>query len=289
MGAKSANSITLSDFRQAISQRPRGRAWTTRALGACLLALGAGAAAANPLDPPPAEVLDEARAIVEAMKNAERGPYLRIRWFCNDGSVQPPVAFACRERGGGRQHAEYSPARARLAELGWSVGTIFAATDWRTLWSGDERRTRLRELALERYMIDVDDGWVLSRARHYRGRIQVEDEEEAGRALLLALMAEHEWLDENFLAAREVVRAIPHHAGEDLLRRIRRTAQDLAERDASFERLRVETHTSPSAATAARIRAWAETAGRDAALAAQARQLADALDRLYGATGRAER
>ena len=27
----------------------------------------------------------------------------------------------------------------------------------------------------------VDDGWVLQRARHYRGRIQVEDEEAAVR------------------------------------------------------------------------------------------------------------
>ena len=47
-----------------------------------------------------------------------RGPYSRIRWFCSDGSVLPPEPFACRERGGGRQHAEYSAERERLLEGG---------------------------------------------------------------------------------------------------------------------------------------------------------------------------
>ena len=119
-----------------------------------------------------------------------RGPYSRIRWYCNDGSILPPEPYACRERGGGRQHAEYSPERERLAELGWSVGTIFAAMAPETLAENGARNYRLRELPLEAYMVGIDDGWVLRRARSYRGRVQVEGEEANGAALLAARFAD---------------------------------------------------------------------------------------------------
>ncbi len=244
---------------------------------------------AAPLDPPSPEALREARALVAEMKSSERGPYSRLRWFCNDGTVQPPVAFACRDRGGGRQHAEYSSAWQRLANLGWSVGTIFAALEWSELWQGEERRLRLRELPLERYLVDVDDGWVLRRAQFYRGRVQIEDEERSGRDLLLRLLEQVEWVDNHFLATREITRVIPHGTGEDLTRIIRHAAQGIAEKDKSFERLRVETHSSPSAATAKRVRIWASTQVRDPELAREANALASELDRLYGSAGRAER
>lgn len=258
------------------------------ALLAMLFPLG-GHMQAAPLDPPSPEVVREARNIVAEMKASERGPYLHLRWFCNDGTVQPPVAFACRDRGGGRQHAEYSPARERLAALGWSVGTIFAASDWPALWEGEERRLRLRELPLERYLIDVDDGWVLRRAQFYRGRIQIEDEERAGRDLLLRLLENVDWVSNHYLATREVVRAVPHGTGEDLTRSIRRTAQVIAEKDSSFERLRIETHSAPSAATAERVRLWASAGERDAQVAKEAAALATELDLLYGSAGRAQR
>ena len=144
-------------------------------------------AVAAPLDPPTPEALTEARRIVQEMIESQRGPYSRIRWYCNDGTVQPPVAYACTERGGGRQHAEYSPQQQRLAELGWSVGTIFAALSYDELFDVEHRQQRLRQVPLERYLTDIDDGWVLRRARGYRGRVQVEDEEAAGRELLLQL------------------------------------------------------------------------------------------------------
>ena len=270
----------------------RDRSSPSRVAGACLfvaLITQAASLRASPLDPPTAETLQEARAIVEMMKASERGPYSRLRWFCNDGTVQPPVAYACRDHGGGRQHAEYSPARHRLAALGWSVGTIFAALDWTEFWQGDERHYRLRELPLERYLVDVDDGWVLERARFYRGRVQIEDEERAGRDLLMQLMAEVDWIADNYLVIREVVRTIPHGTGEDLTRAVRRIAQSIAEKDTSFEKLRVETHSSPSSATAGRVRIWASSGGRDTEIVEEAQRLANELDRLYGSAGRLER
>lgn len=217
-----------------------------------------------------------------------RGPYSRIRWFCNDGTVQPPVAFACREHGGGRQHAEYSPERRRLAELGWSVGTIYAALSWEELFDGSRRNQRLRELALEKYLTDIDDGWVLRLARNYRGRAQVETEEVVGREHLIRLLNQRDWLDANYLLMRESARVIPHTgSAEDQTREIRREAIEIAQRDPTFEPLRAEIHSAPTATTAARVRRWARD--KVAELSEVGLTLANALDQLYGASGRSQR
>ncbi len=51
---------------------------------------------------------DDYRAWILAMQDNPRGPFSRIRWFCNDGTVLPPKAYACREHGGGVQHGQWS-------------------------------------------------------------------------------------------------------------------------------------------------------------------------------------
>lgn len=110
--------------------------------------------AAGPVDPPPAEVLNEARIIVQRIIPSPRGPYSRIRWYCNDGAILAPVAYACREHGGGRQHAEYSADRERLPALGWSVGTIFAPLTFESLLEQLPRAMRL-SYVMRRYFSRV--------------------------------------------------------------------------------------------------------------------------------------
>jgi hypothetical protein len=252
------------------------------------LPLHSGLVVAAPLDAPAAAVVSEARRLVQEMIQDSRGPYSRIRWYCNDGTSFKPVPYACAEHGGGRQHAEYSAKRTRLAELGWSVGTIFAATSFEELSGDNPRRIRLRELALERYLTDIDDGWVLRRARDYRGRVQLEDEVVAGRELLLTLLKDSDWLDDNYLLMRELVRIVPHGEETDLSRRVQRAAVELAELAPAAERFRAEIHSAPNAATAAKLRSWADSID-DANVRATALALADDLDRLYGEAGREER
>jgi len=253
-----------------------------------VFALAGAAAAQSPFDPPPAPDVALARSLVAGMQANERGPYSRIRWYCNDGTVQPPEAYACSERGGGRQHAEYSPDRARLAELGFHVGTVFAAMEWDEFFDAGNRNQRLRELPLERYLTDIDDGWVLRQAQNYRGRIQIEDEERIGRDLLATLLADREWLADNLLLAREVARVVPHTGGtDDRARAVRRGAIEIANLDSAFERLRVEIHTAPRADTAGRVRSWAESKEGDIQQAAL--DLAAELDELYGPSGRQTR
>ncbi|MDH5500663.1 MAG: hypothetical protein OEY72_06135 [Gammaproteobacteria bacterium] len=243
---------------------------------------------AAPLDQPAPEVLVEARRIVQEMAENQRGPYSQIRWFCNDGTVQRPVAYACRERGGGKQHAQYSESRLRLAALGWSVGTIFADLSFDELFSSQPRQARLRELALERYMTDIDNGWVLRQAQSYRGRVQVEDEEYAGNELLNQLLEDVAWSQDNFLLVRESARVIPHGVETDLARLVRRTAMELAELEPAAEVWRVEIHTRPSATTANRLRQWLAKQNRPEVLTV-GNQLVANLDLLYGSVGRRDR
>ena len=45
------------------------------------------------------------RGWVDEMAGQERGPFSRLRWYCNDGTVLPPKAYACNNHGGGHQRA----------------------------------------------------------------------------------------------------------------------------------------------------------------------------------------
>ncbi len=253
-----------------------------------IAALTLQTALAGPVDTPSGAVLAEAKQIVKQMIDNPRGQYSRIRWYCNDGTILAPKPSACKDHGGGRQHAEYSSEHARLAELGWNVGTIFAPLTFEQLVASKGRYQRLRELALEKYLLDVDDGWVLRKAKSYRGRAQIEDEVESGRKILIDAVADSDWLNRNYLLIRELARVIPHDEDTDLSRKVRRAAIDLAEKDSSAEPLRAEIHSSPSALSAGRLRAWAAQAPNKTDQSARqlALSLADDIDTLYGEKGR---
>ena len=246
----------------------------------------------NPLLSPESSVVEEGRQIIQRMIKNERGPYFRLRWFCADGTVHEPRPYACAERGGGKQYAEYSEDRARLAELGWHVGTIYAALDLNSPALTTGRRIRLRELPLEKYLVDIDEGWVLRRAKNYRGRVQAEDEETAGKQLLLGLLSDPAWINRNYLLLRELIRVVPHYgAGTDLTRSVRRISREIADLDPKFELLRIEIHTLPSKDTSAKIRTWLDQAGenRSPELDSKVNSLVTSLERLYGDAGRKSR
>jgi hypothetical protein len=54
------------------------------------------------------ETSSEYRAWIEEMERSERGPFSRLRWFCNDGTVFAPRSYACKDHGGGYQHGQWS-------------------------------------------------------------------------------------------------------------------------------------------------------------------------------------
>ena len=258
----------------------------------CLTLAGTLAAPASaPAAPRPASSDDDAgwgyqsldadttglvRDALAAMKIRERGPYARLRWFCADGTVLPPQPFACREHGGGRQHGEYTAAAARLHELGFHVGPVLAAIDWEAFYDLDNSHYYLRELVLQRFLENSDDGWVMRRARFYRGARQAENEEATGRRFLERLLANGAWVERNYLLASSVVAAVPHGTPGVAGEAVRGLALRISEADPAFMNLRVKIHSSPGAGDLAAVSAYREQLAEHAP--PQVRQWAEELE-----------
>ena len=113
--------------------------------------------------------------LVQEMKTEARGPFSRLRWFCNDGSILAPKAYACVERGGGRQHGEWSANTNQLREAGYLIGNVLAAADAERVAKDYSPVGALQAILVEKFLIDTDDGWILRKARFYRGAFQGED------------------------------------------------------------------------------------------------------------------
>ncbi len=254
-------------------------------LGAVLFLSRAGAQVL-----PPALSSDEAtevRSLLAAMKADERGPYSRIRWYCADGSVHPPQGTPCRELGGGVQHAELGESARRLARLHFHVGTILQGVTVDELLDAAYANHWLKELVLAQYLYEVDDGWVLRRARYYRGARQIEDEEAKGREILVQLLSAPEWTRQNFLLAFRLTGVIPHLGvgGDPESRRIRNLATEIADLDPAFLRTRIKIHSVPSREDLAAVEAFLRREDLPGAVREKLVTLRQALARQYDPLG----
>lgn len=189
-----------------------------------------------------------ARSAIAEMKRDPRGPYLRIRWFCADGTVQPPAGTPCRERGGGVQYAELNETAKRLAELQVHVGTILQSLSFEEFFDAGRDHYRVKEYILARHLFEIDDGWALRAARYYRGARQIEDEERQGQAFLERMLADKAWLARNYLLAAQAVANVPHaRLGDDASTAgVRNLATEIADLDSSFVQIRIKIHSFPA-------------------------------------------
>lgn len=226
----------------------------------------------------------ELRNAIEAMKKADRGPFSRLRWFCSDGSVLPPEPYACSERGGGVQHGEYSDATRRIRAAGYPIATLLADLKPADVVAAEGGEQLLKTMLIEQFLIGFDDGWIYRKAQFYRGAIQHEDEERSGQALLEALAAEREWIDDRFLVVREAVRLLPHDHAHVSLDDVRGMAAAIADKDPGFRGLRGKIHGRPDIADAQRVRAYARKDGQ-ANLARDYERLAGAIEQAYETSG----
>lgn len=226
---------------------------------------------------------DTVRTLLSALKADERGPYLRIRWFCRDGSVQPPQGTPCAELGGGNQHAEMNPEARKLGRLGFHVGTILQGLDYGVFVDTEHANDRLRQLLLEAYLVQVDDGWVLRRARYYRGARQAEDEEQAGTELLERLLANADWTERRYWMANQLAGAVPHIglAGDQLVHQIRNLATAVADLEPAFAPMRVRIHSFPSRADLEEVGRWRRRSNLPPPVAGRLEELETALQQYY--------
>jgi len=230
-----------------------------------------------------ADEVQQYRTWIQSMKTAERGPFSRLRWFCEDGSVLAPKAYACAERGGGRQHGEWTDEVKTLQEKGFFVGNVLAALDAKELAENYSPAGRLQAILLEQFLIDTDDGWILRKARFYRGAFQVENEEEVASKTINYLTEPAVPIKERYWLVAEAIKHLPGATGQSsLLNQIRDTAATLHQDYAEFSSLRNKIHGRLSADDAARVREFADN-NPDLKRHAEIVALADAIDTLFDA------
>ena len=239
------------------------------ALTASLLAVAGLAAAETP----------PYRAWIQEMKASERGPFVRLRWFCKDGAVVPPVSGACASHGGGWQHGEWSQRTHALRAQGYLVGNVLAGLDAPTAVADEGFPEVYAQILVERFLIGADDGWIFRRARYYRGALQDEDERESARRMLLAMLARPDWIGYRYPALRVGARLLPHGKDVASVQKIREMAATLAGLDPTFERLRAKIHGTPDVADAAQVRAFALRSRPD--LGPRFEELAAEIEKVY--------
>lgn len=251
------------------------------ATGALFLALGA----ASLLEPLSEAERASAQKRIDDMRQNPRGPYAGVSWFCADGTMQPPRPYACRDRGGGRQHGVLSRDARRLIDLGIHVGTVLAAVP-NEEWNAADYY-RMRAYLVEAYLERALDGWVLQSAKSYRGFRQLEDEKAAARLLLIALCKDWALLTQHRVLTLRALRTMPYGRTGSLADEIRALAARIGDADRRFADLRFKIHAMPEPSDIERVEAYADTQSGERATWAQT--LATQMRAYYDPQARIER
>ena len=149
----------ISSFAPASPSEVQTPALRSLALTCALLAVSHAA--------PASELPDEAtlRSWIEAFKRSPKGPFENIRWFCKDGAVLPPQAYACRAHGGGVQHGALNERAAAMRAGGYVIANVLADLEPDRFVGDDADLDALKQILIERFLIGWDDGWIFRGAR----------------------------------------------------------------------------------------------------------------------------
>ncbi len=190
---------------------------------------------------------------IEQYKNDPRGPYRDIRWFCKDGSTQPPKE-PCTEKGG-VQRARYKDEIIKLGESNHVyLGQILATTPHDDFWDATNYNSRLKQYQLEKYLRSIDDGWVLRKGQFYRGAYQMEDEEAWGIEFFNWILAKDEVVKSQYFLLRQAIKDIPHKGDDNNTIELRALSKNIADVFPSFMDLRVKIHGQPEISDIARVK-----------------------------------
>ncbi len=184
------------------------------------------------------------KKLIVSYKNDIRGPYHRIKWFCDDGTIHDPKN-PCGSVGG-IQHATYKPEIEKLAKSNKIYfGNILAYNKFDQFWDKPNNHSRLKQYQLVKYLSGVDNGWIYRKGQFYRGSMQSEDEEEWGRKFYLYLLKDAPVLASNYYLVKESLKDIPHKGDSNTSQLIRSQSKVLAEEVPSFMNIRIKIHGNP--------------------------------------------
>jgi pyruvate,water dikinase len=185
------------------------------------------------------------KSLINSYKKDPRGPYNRIKWFCDDGSEREPKD-PCPDKIGGIQHADY---KASLINLRNSdhlfFGDVLASENINQFLDQANNYSHLKQYQLNRYLFSVDDGWILRRAQYYRGAIQSEDEEEWGKDFFLNILKDDTLVNTKYYLIRQALKDIPHNGDNNTAQLMRSQSKQLSETFSNFMDIRIKIHGQP--------------------------------------------
>ncbi|HPF11244.1 MAG TPA: PEP/pyruvate-binding domain-containing protein [Flavobacteriaceae bacterium] len=183
---------------------------------------------------------------ISLYKTDERGPYRDIRWFCEDGSIRQPKDPCPNAIGPGVQHARYKEVVEKIGEKEHVfLGQILAYTSKEALWDENYQQSRLKQYQLGKYLYSVANGWVLEKAQYYRGAIQVEDEEAAGKDFFKWVLGDDSKIRRKFFLIRESLKDVPHSGDSNLAQLMRSQSKTISDELPLFMGLRIKIHGQP--------------------------------------------
>lgn len=188
------------------------------------------------------------QTLIESYKNDARGPYLRIKWFCKDGSTREPKDPCPDAIGGGIQHASFKDSALKLRKSNHLFfGEILADNDYHPFLDAENNFNRLKQYQIGKYLATIDDGWILRKAQYYRGAIQSEDEDAWGKDFFIKLLKDDNMLIEHFYLTRQILKDIPHNGDNNTAQLMRSVSKTISEDIPSFMDIRIKIHGQPEA------------------------------------------
>ncbi len=186
----------------------------------------------------------EIAKMIQEYKQDIRGPYKDIRWFCKDGTINPPKE-PCGEVGG-FQRARYKDAVEALAKSNKIyLGQILSTTSKEQFWDEANHHSRLKQYQLEQFLRANDGGWINKRAQYYRGAYQIEDEEAWGIDFLQFVLSDAQKIEKSFFLIRQSARDIPHAGDNNTTQTVRAVSKEISDLYTPFMDLRVKIHGQP--------------------------------------------
>jgi len=191
------------------------------------------------------------KEMVQRFKGDAKGPYKDIRWFCKDGTTVHGTE-RCPEPG--IQRARYKDEVVSLGKLNHIyLGQILSTTPFQDFWDTSLNHSRLKQYQIEKYLQLNDNGWILRKARFYRGAFQAEDEETWGAEFLKWLLSNDPFVRKNYFLIRQAVRDIPHLENNSKAEKIRALSKEISDSVPSFMNTRIKIHGQPDPSDIQRV------------------------------------
>ena len=187
----------------------------------------------------------QVKQLIESYKNDIRGPYYRIKWFCEDGSIRD-AKDPCPDDMEGIQHASFKQSALDLRKTNQLFfGEILAATKTNEFLDENHNYSRLKQYQIGEYLASIDNGWILRKGQYYRGAKQSEDEEAWGKEFFEEVLKNDDFLKTNYYLVRQALKDIPHNGDTNIGQLMRSESKILAEDIPSFMDIRIKIHGNP--------------------------------------------